>query len=391
MPCIYAGSVSTHQNSSDWLKFIAGLDWRKGNLNHAENEAFIRAVSLGIDQNTAIEMVAAKIRAAGDSPKYQKLEREFESACFYAGHGAPKGHPHWSKGAWTKHDAEPEAAFDLAYLEKFTASLPESVDEVYLEARSQYTCWNRSPAGFLHKIFRAGERVWVTANEFSREGVIWTHDGPGQNLADLDHFRSGHDGVWFLSNPIDGIEHQADRLRSQHNPEGVSFRCLEAITSWRYAVIETDHAPEELWLKALVLLDLPVVAIYHSGGRGPHALVDLGADSRAEWHELLSPYREHLIRLGACPGTLTPLRLTRLPACVRGQTGRMQQLLYLAPDADGPIYQRTPREDDLAVWERWITAARFGRSDNDDLKGLKNGQPPPKNAILKDYNRKNER
>jgi hypothetical protein len=365
----YRAGNSDADNLSLWFAFISGLDWRKGELNHAENEAFIRAVSLGIDQNTAIETVAGKIRDAGDMPKYQKLEREYESACFYAGHEAPKGHPRWSKGAWAKHDAEPDAAFDLAYLEKFTAPLTESVDAAYLEARSQYTCWNRTPAGFLHKIFQPGERVWVTPNEVSRDGVIWTHDGPGQNLADLDCFISGYAGVWFLSNPIDGVEHQADRLRSPYNPEGVSFRCLEAITSWRYAVIETDHAPEALWLKALMLLDLSIVAIYHSGGRGPHALVDIGADSSAEWHDLLSPYREHLIRLGACPGTLTPLRLTRLPACVRGQTGQLQQLLYLTPDADGPICRRSPREDDLAVWERWISAARFGRSDNDDLKG----------------------
>jgi hypothetical protein len=368
-PNKYRAGNSGADNLSLWLAFIASLDWRKSELNHAENVAFIRAVSLGVDQNTAIETVAAKIRDAGDSPKIQKLEREYESACFYAGHEAPKGASNWSKGNWPKH-SEKEAKFDLAYLEDFAAPLLEPVDEAYLEARSQFTCWNRTPAGFLHKIFRPGESVWVTANELSRDGVIWTHDGSDQNFADLDHFVTGCHGVWYLSNPIDGVEHQADRLRNKYNPEGVSFRCLEAITSWRYAVLETDDAPEALWLKALVLLDLPILAIYHSGGRGPHALIDLGADSYAEWYELLVPYREHLIRLGACKGTLTPLRLTRLPNCVRGQTGRLQQLLYLAPDTDGtPICRRSPREDELAVWERLLAAARFGRSDNHDLKG----------------------
>jgi hypothetical protein len=348
-----------------WFDFVDGLRWQKGELNHAENEAFIRAVSLGIDQDTAIQTVAGKIHDAGDTPKYQKLEREWESACFYAGHEAPKGHPRWSKGAWTKHDAESEAAFDLAYLEKFTAPLTEAVDEAYLEARSQFTCWNRSPAGFLHKIFRPGEHVWITTNKLSPEGTIWTHDGPDQNFADLDHLASGHAGVWYLSNPIDGLEHQADRLKSRFNPNGLSFRCLEAIADWRYVVLETDNAPETLWLKALVLLDLPILAIYHSGGRGPHALVDLGANSYREWHELLAPYRDDLIRLGACKGTLTSLRLTRLPNCLRGETGQLQRLLYLAPDTDGtPICRRSPRESDIAVWERLLTATRFGRSDN---------------------------
>jgi hypothetical protein len=367
----YRAGNSGADNLSLWFAFISGLDWCKGELNHSENEAFIRAVSLDIDQNTAIEAVAAKIQAAGDSPKFQKLEREWESACFYAGHEAPKGSSNWSKGNWANPDKEAEARFDLGYLESFTAPLTEPVDEEYLEARSQFTCWNRTPAGYLHKLFRPGEHVWITTNELSREGTIWAHDGPNQNFADLNHFISRHAGVWYLSNPIDGFEHQADRLKTKYNPDGLSFRCLEAIADWRHVVLETDDAPEALWLKALVLLDLPILAIYHSGGRGPHALVDLGASSYREWHELLAPYREHLIRLGACKGTLTPLRLTRLPNCMRGQTSRLQQLLYLAPDAAGPICRRAPREDDLAVWERLLTAGRFGRSDNDDLKGPK--------------------
>jgi hypothetical protein len=131
--------------------------------------------------------------------------------------------------------------------------------------------------------------------------------------------------------------------------------------------LETDCAPTELWLKALALLELPIIAIYDSGGRGPHALVRLGASSLAEWHAALAPYLEHLVRLGACAKTLTPLRLTRLPNCLREQTGRLQQLLYFAPNADGtPISLRPLREDPLAVWTRYLAAARLGPSDNDE-------------------------
>jgi hypothetical protein len=112
-------------------------------------------------------------------------------------------------------------------------------------------------------------------------------------------------------------------------------------------------------------LDLPILAIYHSGGRGPHALVDLGAESYREWHELLAPYRDHLVRLGACKGTLTPLRLARLPNCIRGETGRLQRLLYLSPDTDGaPIYQRLVR-DPQDVLDRCAVTTPFGLSDND--------------------------
>jgi hypothetical protein len=261
--------------------------------------------------------------------------------------------------------SKPKPVYDPAYLAEFASQLPDDIDAEYLELRSQFTCWNRSPAGFLHKVFRKGESVWVTTEGSSKDGFIWTHDGPVQNLAELNHLKNGYSGVWFLSNPIDGIEHQVERLVSESNPEGLSFRCAECITDWRHVVIETDCAPPPLWLKALVLLELPIVAIYHSGGRGPHALVKLGASSPQQWHARLEPHREHLIRLGACPRTLTPVRLTRLPNCVRGQTGQLQALLYLFPDADGrPIVRLSLREDPLAVRTRYLEAARFGRSDN---------------------------
>ena len=249
---------------------------------------------------------------------------------------------------------KPKPVYDPDYLALFTSQLPDCVDAEYLEIRSQFTCWNRSPAGFLHKVFRKGESVWVTTKGSSRDGLIWTHDGAVQNLAELNHLKNGWFGVWFLSNPIDGTPHQADRLVSEFNPEGLSFRCAECITDWRHVVIETDCAPPELWLKALVLLELTIVAIYHSGGRGSHALVNLGASSVDQWHALLEPHREHLIRLGACTGTLTPLRLSRLPNCIRRETGQLQALLYLSPDADGtPIAGRPMREDPLTVWIRY--------------------------------------
>jgi hypothetical protein len=262
---------------------------------------------------------------------------------------------------------EPKPVYDLAYLQDFTSQLSDEIDTEYFELRGEFSCWNRSPAGFLHKVFRPGESVWVTGKAVSRDGLIWRNDGPVQNLAELNHLQSGLDGVWFLSNPIDGAPHQLERLMSEHNTEGISFRAAECVTDWRHVVLETDDAPGDLWLKALCLLRLPVVAIYHSGSRGAHALVNLGASTVEQWHERLAPHREHVIRLGACPGTLTPVRLSRLPNCSRGQTGQLQQLLYLASNADStPIARRPFREHPLAVWERYLVAARFGRSDNDD-------------------------
>ncbi|MGA8655944.1 MAG: hypothetical protein WB586_07315 [Chthoniobacterales bacterium] len=253
---------------------------------------------------------------------------------------------------------EPEPEYEPDYLQTFVQELAlVTVDEEYLESRSEFSCWNRSPAGFLHKIFKPGESVWVTANDKSGDGWIWNHDGPAQNLAELDHLRRGHAGVWYISNPVDGRVHQVERLVSPRNPNGLSLRCTECVTDWRHGVLETDEAPADLWLKALALLELPILAIYLSGKRGPHAVFRVGAHSHEEWNLLVRPYRAHLIKLGACPGTLTPLRLTRLPNCQRGETGQLQKLLYLAPNADStPICRRPLREDPRAIWQRWEAA-----------------------------------
>jgi hypothetical protein len=251
---------------------------------------------------------------------------------------------------------ELKAQYESDYLRAFTAELGDiTIDESYLEARSQFSCHNRSPAGFLHKLFRPGEHVWVTTNAKSGKGLIWTHDGPGQNLAELDHLRRGYAGVWYLNNPIDGKLHHAERLERESNPDGLSFRCTDCVTNWRYGVLESDDAPEDLWLKALVLLSLPlpIVAIYHSGKRAPHALFRVGANSHDHWNELVNPHRAHLIKLGACSGSLTALRFTRLPNCRREQTGQVQQLIYLSPNADStPICRRPMRKSPLlaAVW-----------------------------------------
>ena len=241
--------------------------------------------------------------------------------------------------------SEPRLAFEPAFLEETAARIRDTVDAPYLEARSQFTCWNRTPAGFLHKIFRPGENVWITTNDKSSDGLIWTHDGFKQRFAELAHLATGQRDVWYLTNPVDAQLHALARRQTERNPEGLTFRAIECVTAWRHMLIESDEAPAALWLKALVQFKIPIVAVYHSGKRSYHALVRFDAKSKSHWDELCKQRRSQMIRLGACDGSLTALRLSRLPNCVRGETGKLQQLLYLCPDADStPICQRPIRE-----------------------------------------------
>ena len=119
------------------------------------------------------------------------------------------------------------------------------------------------------------------------------------------------------------------------------------ITSWRYLLLESDTAPEELWLKALCLLPLPISAIFTSGGRSVHALVRADAISKPELDQVRDVLRQTLGPLGADCAALSAVRLARLPGCLRlgkkDDAGRyhrhpkppLQRLVWLNPETDG--------------------------------------------------------
>jgi hypothetical protein len=220
--------------------------------------------------------------------------------------------------------------FHLVALARLASNITDLITPEYLEARSPFTCWNRTPAGFLHELYIPGEKV-VVFNVFASQGcVIWEHHGAVQNLATLNWLQSGQRrGVWFLANPVDGQYHWNEREQKQ------SRRSEESITAWRYAVLESDDAPAKSWLRVLVQLPLPIAAIYESGDRSVHTLVLVNARSKDEWDSVVrEDLGPALVTLGICMGSLTAVRLSGLPNCVRGETGRQQRLLYLNPNPE---------------------------------------------------------
>jgi hypothetical protein len=243
----------------------------------------------------------------------------------------------------------PKNEFKPEILSRVAGNLEADVDAEYLRLRSKFTLHNRSPAGFLHKLYRPGEKV-VVFDVFESQGCeVWTHPGAVGDLSTLNYLCRGCSGVWYLIQPVDGEFHWNPR-------EGkISRRSEESVSAWRYAVIESDSADPAQWLRALVQFPLPIAAVYTSGGKSIHALVRIDAPSKADWdglvRGLLGPA---LVSLGADPAALSAIRLSRLPGCLRGQTGALQQLLYLDDDPpdDVPICQKALRDPDTlrAAW-----------------------------------------
>jgi hypothetical protein len=148
----------------------------------------------------------------------------------------------------------------------------------------------------------------------------------------------GKDGVWYLVQPVSGLwEIQA---AGKGGPGKYTRRSQINVTGWRHYVLESDTLEAAVWQKVLVALRLPIVAIYTSGGRSVHALLKMPVQSKSAWDATREHLRAIVCPLGADPGALSAVRLSRLPGCRRGNNP--QKLLFLNPRADGTAIQLLP-------------------------------------------------
>jgi hypothetical protein len=97
-------------------------------------------------------------------------------------------------------------------------------------------------------------------------------------------------------------------------------------------------------MRLLAMATLPIKAIYSSGGDSWHALVEVNMETKADFDTYLrNSAKRFLPIIGADPGAMTPVRLTRLPGCTR--RGKEQKLIYLNPKPphDGKCSRDLPK------------------------------------------------
>jgi len=191
-----------------------------------------------------------------------------------------------------------------------------------------------TPGFFLERVFDPGQRVLVFSNYYSQGDSVGVGGGGGFRWGPREGVRAarsdlptdgGKDGIWFLSNPVDGKWHPNPRREGK-----LSRRSEEGVTQWRHVVLESDVAEEGLWLRFLAMAPLAIAAIYSSGGRSWHALVRVDQPDKPSFDTFLrDTLKRSLPVIGADPGALTPVRLTRLPGCTR--KGNLQRLIFLNP------------------------------------------------------------
>lgn len=220
----------------------------------------------------------------------------------------------------------------LARIARQLAGVPDVVR--FLAERSPVAVARQDSASVLRWLYRrgSGEKILIFTDMKSQGQFLWEADR--SDVIQQRHLPAGPDGVWFLPQPVSGGFYPNPRCDGN-----LSRRSEEAVTAFRYAVLESDEAEAEDWLRCLVQVPLRIACICESGGRSIHALVRVDAASKADWDRLMAPIKPILITLGEDRGALSAVRLTRLPQAMRGE--RCQRLLYLNPQPSGvPICQQ---------------------------------------------------
>jgi hypothetical protein len=283
----------------------------------------------GMVEAEAVQFIAARITRPPSPPN------EIETAVSKAYHttafsGIPRQY------SQQKRRAVPlaEIKYDEAKLRAVAArSKAPASWRHWLWERSQMRPETQNAISFLARLYGPGETVHVFDKMDGIEGKHprWTFKISNpmdcrvpSEMRDGGRFRSG---VWFLCNPVDGHWHPNPRQNGEP-----SCRSEESLTSFRYAVLESDVAPACLWLAFVVQIPARIAAIYTSGSRSIHTLVQIDARSKAEWDSTAGQWKRPLKVLGGDAACLSAVRLSRLPGCARPEKSGFQKLLYLAPN-----------------------------------------------------------
>lgn len=161
-------------------------------------------------------------------------------------------------------------------------------------------------------------------------------------------------GVWVCFNPMDG-----------------SGRRNVNVTSYRYALVESDTQDIDTQYAILQDLKLPIRMLVHSGGKSLHAIVHIGAVDYKQYQErvdyLYTVCRKH--GLDVDTQDKNPSRLSRLPGFKRGE-----KLQY--------IVDRNIGFNDYVEWQHYIEDEMVEPLKVDNLAEIWDHMPPLKPELI---------
>jgi len=173
----------------------------------------------------------------------------------------------------------PKPKFQKTVLARIANKVADIKDVIgFLAERSPVPVARQDSASVLRHLYAraSGEKILIFTEMKSQGQFLWEADRSDD--IQQRHLPAGNDGVWFLPQPVSGEFLPNPRLDGK-----LSRRSEEAITAWRYAVLESDEADADEWLRCLVQMPFRIASICESGKRSIHALVQLDAASKADW------------------------------------------------------------------------------------------------------------
>lgn len=143
------------------------------------------------------------------------------------------------------------------------------------------------------------------------------------------------DNEYIVPNPFTG------GLEPKKSGSGSTRRGDNCVKEFRFAVVEHDdmRALEQQAFWASV--ELPIVALIHSGGKSIHAWIKVdNVTSLEQWDIEVKQklFANFLVPMGFDAACSNAARLSRMPGHFRQDKGKIQQLLYLNPIGKrGPV------------------------------------------------------
>lgn len=211
---------------------------------------------------------------------------------------------------------------DEKFLISLTAEGPLSVEE--FRKLSPVDPTTVTTHAFLSALY--GDRHNLIFIEQQSQGrTVWNKSLPDAAVSAA--VTNNTEGAWIMVNPVTGAYKSIERIGKR------SRRAEENLVAYEYLLIESDSVDMELWLRVLTKLDLPIVSVTTSGSKSAHALVRVNAKDRADYLEKAAEIADLVVPLGADPAAMSAVRLTRVPGCVRKDTGKAQELIWFNPEA----------------------------------------------------------
>ena len=176
----------------------------------------------------------------------------------------------------------------------------------------------RDITDYLNALFEPEEKVCIVTTASKDESGKWRPYGGSSSrtckqlldslekhpeISDTFGTLNEDSGVWVCFNPMDG-----------------SGRKNSSVTSFRYALVESDEQDIETQYALLQDLKLPIKVLVHSGGKSLHAIVHIGAVDYKQYQERVDYLYTVCRKRGLVVDTQdkNPARLSRMPGFKRG-------------------------------------------------------------------------